>query len=93
MNYRHISLSAQEKAALSALKRTSTNSRVIARAHALLLSAKGYQMDALVDIFEVGRDTVAEWFNRWEKEGIDGLQDAPKSGRPRSFTPEQEKKS
>ena len=33
------------------------------------------------------RATVALWRNRFLKNGLSGLQDAPRSGRPRSFSP------
>ncbi len=38
---------------------------------------------------EVGcsRNTVALWHTRYLEHGIAGLQDAPRSGRPRSFSP------
>lgn len=93
MNYRHIELSTAEHKQLIALKDSSENSRVIERCHALLLSDKGYKIEQLSDIFEVRRDTIGDWFNRWEAHGIKGLLDAPKSGRPRTFNPSEEKKS
>lgn len=43
-------------------------------------------------IFGVGRDTISDWFNRWESEGFTGLVDLPKSGRPPIFS-EAEKKN
>jgi transposase len=33
------------------------------------------------------RNTVALWRDRYLKDGLAGLQDAPRSGRPRSFSP------
>jgi len=33
------------------------------------------------------RHTVGQWRNRFLKHGLAGLQDAPRSGRPRSFSP------
>jgi hypothetical protein len=36
---------------------------------------------------ELDRDTVGLWRNRFLEQGILGLQDAPRSGRPRSFSP------
>jgi len=60
------------------------------RAHAILLSAKGYCIDQLVDIFFVDRDTITRWLDRWQEDHFDGLEDAPRSGRPRSIAVEQE---
>ena len=92
MKSRHIQLSKADHKQLVSLKRSSKNARVIERCHALLLSDKGYKIEQLSDIFEVRRDTIGEWFNRWERDGIKGLFDAPKSGRPRTFSPSEEKK-
>ena len=35
------------------------------------------------------RHTVGQWRNRFLERGLAGLQDAPRSGRPRSFSPRQ----
>lgn len=70
--------------------RTSPVFRVRQRAHAIVLSAKGYRIDQLVDIFEVDRDTITRWLDRWDEDHFDGLQDAPRSGRPRSIPVEEE---
>ena len=37
--------------------------------------------------FGCARNTVALWHTRFLKHGLAGLQDAPRSGRPRSFSP------
>jgi transposase len=52
------------------------------RSHAVLLSAKGYFIDELSDIFEVDRDTISSWLTRWQTKGLWGLYDEQKSGRP-----------
>jgi hypothetical protein len=36
---------------------------------------------------DCNRHTVGQWRNRFLKQGLAGLQDAPRSGRPRSFSP------
>ena len=36
---------------------------------------------------DCNRRTVAVWRTRYVREGLAGLQDAPRSGRPRSFSP------
>ncbi len=76
-------LTPQEKASLYELMRKSTSFKVRQRAHAILLSAKKHRIDQLSDIFDVDRDTVSEWLNRWEVKGLSGLIDAQRSGRPR----------
>ena len=37
--------------------------------------------------FRCDRHTVGIWRNRYLAQGVAGLQDAPRSGRPRSFSP------
>jgi transposase len=37
--------------------------------------------------FCCSRNTVEKWRYRYLKDGLAGLQDAPRSGRPRSFSP------
>ena len=64
---------------------------VIVSAQTLLLSNKGYDIQCLSDIFNVRQATVIDWFNRWESEGNNGLDDKMKSGRPRRFTEAEEK--
>jgi hypothetical protein len=36
---------------------------------------------------DCNRHTVGQWRNRFLEQGLAGLQDAPRSGRPRSFSP------
>ena len=76
-------LTTQEKGSLYELMRKSLNFKVRQRAHAILLSAKKHKIEQLSDIFDVDRDTVSEWLNRWEVKGVNGLMDAQRSGRPR----------
>lgn len=82
------SLSAETAAALQHLHRQGSSHRERQRAHAVLLSAKGYKLDQLAMIFEVDRDTVSHWLDRFEQHGLSGLCDAPKSGRPSKLTAE-----
>jgi len=37
--------------------------------------------------FGCNRNTVALWRTRYREHGLPGLQDAPRPGRPRSFSP------
>ncbi len=64
----------------------SANHRIRTRSHCVLLSARGYTIEDIADIFQVNRDTVSSWIDRWEKSGINGLSDMPGSGRPLILT-------
>jgi transposase len=48
----------------------------------VLLSARGYAVPQIAQIFEVGEDTVRTWLHRYQEHGADGLEDAPRPGRP-----------
>jgi transposase len=80
----------KEKTALEQLHRTGTSHRERVRAHAVLLSAKGFELDTLAVIFSVDRDTVSRWLERFEEGGVAALCDADKPGRPRKITAEAE---
>ena len=79
---KHASLTSQQIAELQVLRRQGTTHRQRQRAHAVLLSAKGYSLDQLADIFDCDRDTISRWLESWQQQGLEGLVDAPKSGRP-----------
>jgi transposase len=56
--------------------------RTRCRAHAVLLSDRGWTINDLCEAFEVSRPTASGWLQRWEAEGIGGLEDEPRSGAP-----------
>lgn len=51
------------------------------RCHAVLLSNKGYTVEQIMDILNVVQSTVYNWFNKWAKQGIEGLKTKPGQGR------------
>jgi transposase len=56
------------------------------RAQAILLSVRGFTIEALWSILDVRRDAISGWIDRWEEEGLLGLYDRPRAGRPRIYT-------
>ena len=56
--------------------------RVRQRAQALLLNHRGYSMTRIHGLFEVQHETVSRWLQRWQSEGLTGLLDRGRSGRP-----------
>ena len=58
---------------LRTAKRSDPRPYVRERAHAILLSAKGYSLSQIGDIFEVQYQTVSRWIDDWERSGIQGL--------------------
>jgi transposase len=61
-------------------------SRCRQRAHAILLSARNYSIPQIAEILEVERRAVSAWIDGWEAQGLLGLYDKPRCGRPPIFT-------
>ena len=86
------SLSQEEIQQLQTILHNSEKHRERMRAHAILLSHKGYKLKIIADICQVDRDTISQWFTRWEQHKLASLPDAARSGRPSQLN-EQEKKA
>ncbi len=56
------------------------------RLHALLLFINGQSCHQIADLFGEDRRTVQRWINRFEKEGVEGLRDSKRPGRPALLT-------
>jgi putative transposase len=56
---------------------------VVKRAMALRLLHRGHRPQAVAEMLVVNLSTVYNWCRRWTAEGLDGLVNRPKSGRPR----------
>ena len=52
------------------------------RAQAVLLSSEGFNLKDITTIFSVCRQTTSTWLHSWEENGICGLMDDLRSGRP-----------
>ena len=76
------SLSESDKEQLTALFKHHDSHSVRRRSHIILLSTDGFTIDKIVRIYQIHRDTVGTTFDRWEKDGIKGLVDGSRSGRP-----------
>ena len=61
-------------------------SHVNQRAHAVLLNNRRYAIVRLSELFEAQHETVSSWLGKGETEGLMGLYDCPRSGRPARFT-------
>jgi transposase len=51
------------------------------------LSSRGYRRTALADLLKVHCETISGWLDRWDTQGLRGLYDQPRGGRPPRFTP------
>jgi transposase len=61
--------------------------RVSERIRMILLSTRGYTVPQIAAIFECDEATVRTWIARFTAEGVQGLRDHPRSGRPRTADP------
>ncbi|UCD50532.1 MAG: helix-turn-helix domain-containing protein [Phycisphaerales bacterium] len=61
--------------------------RLALRAQILLLCADGIPHRQVKRQLHTSVDAVVRWRGRYEEEGLDGLQDRPRSGRPPTFSP------
>ncbi len=57
------------------------------RAPAVELNSRGYRRTAIAALLDVPRETVSGWLDLWETQGLRGLYDLPRGGRPPVFTP------
>jgi transposase len=74
-------LSDAQRRALLVVRRRAVG-QVALRAQMVLLSARGYSVRQIAEIFEVGEDRVRQWLHRYRREGPAGLEDRPRPGRP-----------
>jgi hypothetical protein len=76
------SLTDEERQRLKEIHKTDANWRTRMRAHAILLSDKGFELNQLATIFDADRDAVSQWLDWWAEYRFEGLSDDPRSGRP-----------
>jgi transposase len=69
----------------SAARRSSAPHRLVMRARIVLLAADGLPNCVIAARLGVCDDTVRKWRRRYCQQGLDGMADAPRPGRPRKF--------
>jgi transposase len=83
-------LTTEERAELERLARSRTEeARLVVRAKIVLGLAAGERPYQVADRVGVGRMAAYEWLHRFNAEGLKGLTDHPRPGRPPTYTPEQ----
>jgi transposase len=65
------------------MRASSVRAGLAQRARIVLLAAEGVSNTAIAEKVGVSRPTVLDWRSRYESSGLAGLDDAPRSGRPR----------
>ena len=83
-----IELSEEDRSRLESLARKQTaERRMVVRARIVLLAAEGAENVGIAERLGVAPNTTLKWRKRFWEEGMDGLADRKRSGRPRSFPP------
>lgn len=81
-------LSPEERQALTARAAQYTRPHCeVQRAQMILLAAEGWANTAIADRLQTRREVVSWWRKRFYDERLAGLEDRPRSGRPRVFPP------
>lgn len=65
------------------------NHRLDIRLYAVYQLSKGKPSRELADLYHVSFKQICNWASRFDKEGISGLLDKPRKGRPRRLTQDQ----
>jgi transposase len=64
--------------------------RVAKRLRAVVLNSEGHTSGELAEILQSPRSKVSEWLQRYHRNGVEGLLEGYRSGRPSELTPEQQ---
>jgi transposase len=71
----------------SMVRKRTLAQRLVFRARIILYCAEGLPHRQIKRRLNTSVDTVIRWRKRYEQQGIDGLQDRPRPGRPPTFSP------
>ena len=85
-----VRLTEPERARLEALVRAGSTPQALVFRCRIILRAAADDHPTNLQIaaeFHCNRHTVGEWRNRYLQQGLAGLQDTPRPGRPRRFSP------
>ena len=83
-------MTAEEAEAIERLARSRTEpARLVERARIIRHAGRGRPVRAVAADLRLAAETVRFWVKRFNGAGVDGLADAPRSGRPATYTPEQ----
>ena len=81
-----ITLTTQQQGILESWMRASTTEqRMVQRSKIILMAAKGMRTDAIARDLGIRTATVSKWRTRFAKDGLQGLEDVPRSGRRRKY--------
>ncbi len=83
-----LTLSAEQRAELEARARKYTLPyRDVVRAKIVLMAAEGFDNDEIAARLDTRREIVSKWRKRFFEQGLAGLEERPRGGRPSVFSP------
>ncbi len=83
-------LTEEEQAAIERLAHSRTApARQVERARILWQASQGEIAPAIAAALRLTAETVRDWIKRFNTQGLAGLEDQPRAGRPPTYTPEQ----
>jgi putative transposase len=83
MEKQHLQLKKAEREYLEKLLEKGTlRAKIFKRATAFLELDRGKTLEAIATTLKVNRVSVMRWRNRYRRQGLKSLEDAPRSGRP-----------
>jgi hypothetical protein len=83
-----VTLSAEQRVELEARARRYTLPyRDVVRAKIVLMAAAGVDNDEIAARLDTRREIVSKWRKRFFEQGMAGLEERPRGGRPPSFSP------
>ena len=83
-------LTAAERVALDKLAHARTApARRVERARIIWYASQGQSAPAIAEQLRLDADTARGWIRRFNAEGLAGLEDRPRAGRPPTYSPEQ----
>jgi DNA-directed RNA polymerase specialized sigma24 family protein len=84
----HIDLGTEDEAVLETLARRYTSPyRDVIRAKIVLYAAQGLSNDEIAQRLDTPRQVVSKWRKRFFEQGMAGLEELPRQGRPSVFSP------
>jgi|SRR6478609_578092 len=82
-----ITATEEQRSELLTMKRSlKIERRYNQRADVILLSLEGRSLDEIVELTGLSKHGVNKWRQRYRESGIEGLRDAPRSGKPATIT-------
>lgn len=86
---RQVEVSAEDRVELERIVRAvSSEVRIVERARIVLSAAEGLKGEEICERVGCSLPTVVKWRGRYARAGLEGLRDAPRSGRPLTHGPE-----